>query len=82
MLRRVTMDERGNSVLSDDVTLESLASITENLSTPELEQLVINAKHSALYRLWMQAPHLEALREVDILVTMGDFLLALKDVNA
>jgi hypothetical protein len=26
------------------------ASITENLSTPELEQLVINAKHSALYR--------------------------------
>jgi hypothetical protein len=30
----------------------------------------------------MQAPHLEALREVDILVTMGDFLLALKDVNA
>jgi hypothetical protein len=27
MLRRVTMDERGNSVLSDDVTLESLGTL-------------------------------------------------------
>ncbi|CAM6043706.1 unnamed protein product [Sphagnum compactum] len=50
MLRDLTMDRMGNSVLSDDVTLESLASITENLSTLELEQLVINAKRSALYR--------------------------------
>jgi hypothetical protein len=30
----------------------------------------------------MQAPHVEALHEVDILVTMGDFMLALQDVNA
>jgi hypothetical protein len=30
----------------------------------------------------MQAPHHEALCEVDILVTMGDFMLARKDVNA
>jgi hypothetical protein len=29
----------------------------------------------------MQAPHPEALHEVDILVTMGDFVLALADVN-
>jgi hypothetical protein len=30
----------------------------------------------------MQAPHLEALGEVVVLVTMDDFVLALKDVNA
>jgi SpoVK/Ycf46/Vps4 family AAA+-type ATPase len=82
MLRDLTMDTMGNSLLSDDVTLESLASMTENLGTLELEQLVKIANHSALYRLWMQAPHLEALGEVVVLVTMDDFVLALKDVNA
>jgi hypothetical protein len=32
-------------------------------------------------RLWMQAPDVQALREVDILVTLGDFLWALADMN-
>jgi len=82
MLRHLTMDTTGNSLLSDDVTLESLASMTENLSTLELKQLVIIAIHSALYRLWLEAPHSEALDEVHVLVTMGDFVLALNDVNA
>jgi len=82
MLRDLAMDTIGNSLLSDDVTLESLASMTENLGTLELEQFMKIAKHSALYRFWMQAPHPEALGEVVILVTMDDFVLALKDVNA
>jgi hypothetical protein len=39
------------------------------------------AKRNALNRLWLGAPDIEALHEVDILVTMGDFVLALADVN-
>ncbi len=32
-------------------------------------------------RLWMQAPDVQALREVDILVTRDDFLLALRGLE-
>ncbi|CAK9216429.1 unnamed protein product [Sphagnum troendelagicum] len=81
MLRDLTTDRMGNSVLSDDVTLESLVPITRNLNHAQLEQCMNIAKRNALNRLWLGAPHIEALHEVDILVTMGDFVLALADVN-
>jgi SpoVK/Ycf46/Vps4 family AAA+-type ATPase len=81
-LRRLTRDEMGNSVLSSAVTLDSLVPITRNLTEPQLAQCVKNAKINALYRLLMQAPHVQALPELDNLVTMGDFLLALRELNA
>jgi hypothetical protein len=56
------------------------ASITKNLSAQELEQLVIIAKHSALYRILMGVTLLEDLPE-DVLITMADFQLALADVK-
>jgi hypothetical protein len=46
----VLFDFMQHSVHSDDVTLESLASMTENLGTLELKQLLIIAMRSALYR--------------------------------
>ncbi|CAM6008283.1 unnamed protein product [Sphagnum balticum] len=82
MLRQLTMDKTGNSVLSNAVTLDSLVPVTRNLTEEELKQCVKNAKTNALHRLWMQAPHVQALPEVDDLVTMGDFLLALRELKA
>jgi hypothetical protein len=32
-------------------------------------------------RLWMQAPDVQALHQVDIVVTLGDFLWALAEMN-
>ncbi|KAH9572503.1 hypothetical protein CY35_02G154400 [Sphagnum magellanicum] len=73
MLRRLTMNQR--------VPLAPLVQITSHLNDVQLEQCVNNAIRNALYRLWMQAPDVQALREVDILVTLGDFLWALADMN-
>ncbi|CAM6043681.1 unnamed protein product [Sphagnum compactum] len=82
MLRRVTTDTMGNSVLRDDVALEALVPITRNLTEPQLRQCAINAIRNAAYRYWMRAPHPESLHEAVILVTMGDFVLARAELNA
>jgi SpoVK/Ycf46/Vps4 family AAA+-type ATPase len=80
-LQLFTMDKRGNSVLSNAVTLDSLVPLTRKLTDEELKQCVINAIRNALHRLVIEAPHVQALPEVDNLVTMGDFLLALRELN-
>ncbi|CAM6068773.1 unnamed protein product [Sphagnum tenellum] len=51
MLRDLTTDRMGNSVLSDDVTLESLVPITWNLNDAQLEQCMNIAKRNGLNRL-------------------------------
>jgi len=50
MLRDLTTDRMGNSVLSDDVTLESLVPITRNLNNAQLEQCMNIAKSNGLNR--------------------------------
>ncbi|CAN5966677.1 unnamed protein product [Sphagnum jensenii] len=50
MLRDLTTDRMGNSVLSDDVTLEALVPITRNLNNAQLEQCMNIAKRNALNR--------------------------------
>jgi hypothetical protein len=81
MLQRLTTDETGNSVLSNAFPLAALVRITWNVERERLEQCVNIAIRNALYRLCMQAPHHGALHAAVVLVTMGDVLLALADMN-
>ncbi|CAK9871900.1 unnamed protein product [Sphagnum jensenii] len=81
VLQRRTMEETGNCMLSNAFPLAALVRITGNVRRDKLEQCVEIAIRNALYRLWMQAPHHGALREAVVLLTMGDFVLAVAEVN-
>jgi len=82
MLQDLTTDTMGMSVLSDGVTLESLVQTSRSLEDEQLKQCVKNAIRNALYRLCKQAQNVEALHNAVVLITMGDFVKALDELNA
>jgi hypothetical protein len=65
MLRQLTMDNTGNSVLSDAVILDLLFQITSHLNDDELKHCVIIAIRNAFHRSNNKAPQrgtIEAVR--------------------